>query len=255
MHMFRKSAAAALILTWILSGCSAFQKTAEQESPEVAETPAQAVPEEPAEQEPAAEPQPAPPRERLFKVDGQASLVEIFVYREGRLAHLGHNHIISSKSLQGTVTVAPKIEDSSLDLQLPVASLIVDDPALRKAAGKDFQTPLSESDIEGTRNNMLGVKVLEAKKFPTVQVHARVAGGTLPVLKLDADVRVLGISNSLRVPVKVEIGDDRLTASGIFDVHQTKLGITPFTTLVGALKVKDKLTVRFHIVARDTAVP
>ncbi len=255
MHMFRKSAAAALILMWTLTGCSAFQKTAAPESAEVAETPAQAIPEEPAAQEAPAEPEPAPPRERVFKVDGQASLVEIFVYREGRLAHLGHNHVISSRDLQGTVTVAPKIEDSRLDLRLPVATLVVDDPALRKAAGKDFDIPLSDSDIEGTRTNMLGAKVLDAKQFPAVQVRATVAGGALPVLKLDADVQVLGIRTSLRVPVKVEMGDDRLTASGIFEVYQTKLGMKPFTTLVGALKVKDKLKVRVHIVARETAAP
>ena len=255
MHSFRKCAVAALLMMWILAGCAAIQKTTAPE-PAEAETPTQQPPPEaPAEKEPAVEPEPAPPRERVFKVEGKDSLVEIYVYREGRLAHLGHNHVISSRDLQGTVTVSPTIEDSRLDLRLPVATLVVDDPALRKAAGKDFDTPLNESDIEGTRTNMLGVKVLDAKQFPMVRVQAKVADGALPVLQLDTSVRVLGMDHSQRIPVKVEIAGNLLTASGIFDVRQSDFGMKPFSTLVGALTVKDKLTIRFRVAARETAAP
>ena len=191
----------------------------------------------------------------MFKVDGKASLVEIRVYREGRLAHLGHNHIISSRDLQGSIVLAPNVEDSTVDLRLPVASLVVDDPALREAAGKDFEAKLTESDIEGTRTNMLGPRVLYMERYPQVRVRATVAGGKLPVLQLDTSVRILGVSHSHRIPVTVKTEGEQLRASGIFDTHQSKFGMQPFSTLVGALKVQDKLSVRFRIVARETEDP
>lgn len=252
MPLYWKNLGGAMLLVSILSACSATQEMTTPEEPvQKTETPAAEAPEASAEKAVAAEPAPAIPEERVFKVNGEASLVEIRVYHEGRLARLGHNHIISSKDLQGTVILTRNIHNSSLDLQLPVATLIVDDSSLRQEAGKDFNTTVAESDIEGTRTNMLGEKVLDAKHFPKIRVRAKVAGGKLPVLALDASLRILGISNSLKIPVKVETRGDQLTASGIFEVHQSKLGMQPFSTLVGALKVKDKLTIRFRIVARE----
>ncbi len=250
MPLYWKNLVGTMLLVSILSACSATREMTTPEEPaQKTETP---VAEAPAEKAVAAEPAPTIPEERVFKVNGEASLVEIRVYREGRLARLGHNHIISSKDLQGTVILARNIRNSSLDLQLPVATLIVDDSALRQEAGKDFNTTVDESDIEGTRTNMLGEKVLDAKHFPKIRVQAKVTGGKLPVLELDASLRILGISNSLKIPAKVEVRGDQLTASGIFEVHQSKFGMQPFSTLVGALKVKDKLTIRFRIVARET---
>jgi polyisoprenoid-binding protein YceI len=254
MPLYWKNLTGTVALVSILSACSATQEVTTPEEPaQKPETPAAEAPEASAETAVVAEPAPAIPEERVFKVNGEASLVEIRVYREGRLARLSHNHIISSKDLQGSVILARDIRNSSLDLQLPVTTLIVDDPALRQEAEKDFNTAVAESDIEGTRTNMLGEKVLDAKNFPKIRVRAKVAGGKLPVLELDASLRILGISNSLKIPVKVETDGDQLTASGIFDIHQSEFGMKPFSTLVGALKVKDKLTIRFRIVARKRA--
>ncbi len=240
----------------ILFGCSATREVTVPEEPvQQAEIPVEDAPEKPVETAVAAEPAPVIPEERVYKVNGADSLVEIRVYREGRLAHLGHNHIISSRDLRGIIILARDVGNSTLDLQLPVATLVVDDPTLRQASGKDFATELSEADIEGTRTNMLGAKVLDAERFPQVQVRAKVAGGKLPVLELDASVRLLGISRPLKIPVKVELDGDQLTANGIFDIHQTEFGLKPFSTLVGALTVKDKLTIRFRIVAREVPAP
>src|SRR6266487_3578271 len=95
----------------------------------------------------------------VFRVDSRESLVVIEVRRGGSLARLGHDHVVASHEVGGYV--AP--DDGRADLVVALARLAVDEPALRAEAG--FDTQPGESDIEGTRANMLE-KVLEAEKFP-----------------------------------------------------------------------------------------
>src|SRR6266699_1745501 len=95
----------------------------------------------------------------VFRVDSRESLVVIEVRRSGSLARLGHDHVIASHEVTGYV--APG--EGRADLYIVLAHLAVDEAALRGEAGFDPQP--TESDIEGTRSNMLA-KVLEADKFP-----------------------------------------------------------------------------------------
>jgi hypothetical protein len=103
----------------------------------------------------------------VFRVDPAESLVVIEVRRAGSLARLGHDHVVASHEVRGYV--AP--DEGRADLYVPLARMQVDEPALRKQAGLDTQP--TESDIEGTRANMLE-KVLEAEKFPFALI--RVSG-------------------------------------------------------------------------------
>src|SRR5881396_3324544 len=95
----------------------------------------------------------------VFRVDSRESLVVIEVRRSGSLARLGHDHVVASHEIGGYV--AP--DEGRADLYVALARMQVDEAALRAEAGFDAQP--SESDIEGTRANMLE-KVLEAEKFP-----------------------------------------------------------------------------------------
>src|SRR6266581_9541682 len=95
----------------------------------------------------------------VFRVDPRESLVAIEVRRGGSLARVGHDHVVASHEVGGYV--AP--DEGRADLVVALARLAVDEPALRAEAG--FDTQPTESDIEGTRANMLE-KVLEAEKFP-----------------------------------------------------------------------------------------
>src|SRR2546427_11839535 len=92
----------------------------------------------------------------VFRVDPAESLVVIEVRRSGSLARLGHDHVVASHEVGGYV--AP--DEGRADLYVALARLAMDEPALRAGAG--FDTQPTESDIQGTRANMLE-KVLEAE--------------------------------------------------------------------------------------------
>ena len=94
---------------------------------------------------------------RVSRRSGE-SLVVIEVRRAGSLARLGHDHVVASHDVNGYV--AP--QEGRADLYVPLARLAVDEAALRAEAG--FDTQPTESDIGGTRANMLE-KVLEARQI------------------------------------------------------------------------------------------
>jgi len=85
----------------------------------------------------------------VFRVDSRESLVVIEVRRSGSLARLGHDHIVASHEVAGYV--AP--DEGRADLAVALERLAVDEATLRTEAG--FDTQPTETDIEGTRTNML----------------------------------------------------------------------------------------------------
>jgi polyisoprenoid-binding protein YceI len=188
-----------------------------------------------------------------YQVDPADSLITILVFRGGTLASAGHNHVIASHDLRGTVYVAPELLRSSFELQLPVATLTVDEPQLRAAqASPDFPPDVPESARDGTRHNMLGEALLDAEHSPQIVLqtqHLEAASGEHAVT---AYVRstVRGAVRAFTVPVSYQLDAGSMSLTGAFPLRQTDLGLTPFSALLGALQVQDELRISFRIVAR-----
>jgi polyisoprenoid-binding protein YceI len=188
-----------------------------------------------------------------YAVVGADSLISIVVYRAGALASVGHNHVVASHDLGGTVYVAADPLRSSFELHLPVATLTVDESQLRaEQASPDFPPDVSESAKEGTRHNMLGEALLDVAHSPQILLESQSLesnGGEHAVL---AHVRstVRGNVRSFSVPVDYRLDADTLTLTGDFPLRQSDLGLTPFSAMLGALQVQDEMRIRVRIVAR-----
>ena len=84
-------------------------------------------------------PAPLPHLGRPFDIAGPESLLTVLVYRGGALASAGHNHVIASHTLHGTLYVPARLADTSFEIHLPIAELAVDEPELRaQQPGTDF---------------------------------------------------------------------------------------------------------------------
>ncbi len=178
----------------------------------------------------------------VFRVDPTQSLVVIEVRRAGSLARLGHDHVVASHDLVGYL--AP--DEGRADLFIALARLTVDEAALRAEAG--FETQPTESDIEGTRSNMLS-KVLEADKFPFALIGvsgANAKGKTT----LAVAITLHGQTRTLQVPAEIEADAEKMSVAGRLAFKQTDFGITPYSLLGGAIAVQNGLELRFSIRAR-----
>jgi len=199
-------------------------------------------------------PEPAPKAPQvegatLYTIDPVASDVNILVYRGGLMARLGHNHVMTAKSLKGKVSLHPDLAKSGFELSFPVAELIVDDPQARQATGEDFPGEIPQKDRDGTRTNMLKPEVLDGERFAYVKLQSVKIVGSLQAARVVTRITIKDVSREVEVPVVIAVTPTRVTASGRFAIKQTEFGIKPFSIGLGALEVVDQLQVRFKVVA------
>ena len=184
-----------------------------------------------------------------YVIDSDASSIHVLVYRAGLLSGLGHNHIIASRDINGIVKCSTELQDTLVDIHSPVATLVVDDTERRDLEGDDFPGRLSEKDIQGTRRNMLGRKLLDADNYPEVRIRSINVSGELESLTVVAEAAVAGRTSSITFPARVSRTDEQLLISGIARVSHSDLGLKPFTAGFGTLRVHQEMTIRFELLA------
>jgi YceI-like domain len=204
----------------------------------------------------------APHEGRPYDVRPEASLLTIRVYRGGALASAGHNHVIASHDVSGTIYVPAELLRSSFELHIPVATLTVDEPQLRaQQGGADFPPGVSEEAKAGTRRNMLGPALLDGAQHAEIVLRAArleplagnaAAGPATATAWVQSTVR--GQVRTFAVPVHYQLADGALQATGEFPLRQSELGLTPFSALLGALQVQDEMQVSFHLLAHAAPV-
>jgi YceI-like domain len=185
-----------------------------------------------------------------YRIDAARSEVLILIYRDGRMAALGHNHVVAVRELSGEIVVASDVTQSSWQLDFPVASLSVDEPQLRAAQGADFQTKVDAVAIAGTRDHMLGPTLLDAARFPVVHLQSEQVGSEADGLRMSTRIVVRDHTVETEVSVALQRSLDELIASGEFDLTHAELGLTPYSVALGALRVADRMHVRYRLVAQ-----
>lgn len=186
----------------------------------------------------------------VYDVSAANSELDILVLRGGALSKLGHNHVISSRTLSGRAWLHPQFPRSGFELSLPVKDLIIDDPQSRRAAGGDFPPDVPQADKDGTRKNMLRPEVLDAERYPKITLSAARVAGTPESPSVTARITIKDVSREVAVPMKIAVEGSRLSASGEFDIQQTDFGIKPFSAALGALEVQDRLHIKFKVVGQ-----
>jgi hypothetical protein len=176
----------------------------------------------------------------LLQIDTAQSLIVVTVRRSGILARLGHDHVVASHAVSGTVTPSRNVAD----FQFRLDEMKVDEADLRQLAGLEKQP--SADAIEGTRHNML-TKVLDADRYPLVSVHAsRMADGQ----PLQVAITLHGVTRALAIPVALREENGVINVKGTLTLKQTDFGLTPFSVMAGAMAVQDQMELRFDLTAR-----
>ena len=181
--------------------------------------------------------------EPAYRIDGADSLLLIYAYRGGTLAAFGHDHVISTRDVHGYALIPKALTAARADLYFPVAALQVDEPHWLKRAGFAQSAAV---DSAGTRHHMLR-DVLQARRYPYVQIHAVPLSGAPPRLTLRVALTLHGVTRTLQIPVGFTRNGRGFLVQGEFNVRQTDFGMTPYSTLGGALVVKDRLHITFRL--------
>lgn len=217
-------------------------------TPPAASAPGPAAPSAPA-TAPVRTPAPASPASAAsatvrqpLRIDPQNSLITVTVRRGGLLARMGHDHVVASRNIEGQAMAPAGGQPGHTDFRFRLDQLTVDESALRAEAGMT-SVPAADA-IAGTRNNMLN-KVLEAEKYPYVQVNAV----STPEGPLQAAITLHGVTRRYAIPAVLTPRANGISAAGTLRLKQTDFGIQPYSVLGGALAVQDELELRFRIEA------
>ncbi len=176
----------------------------------------------------------------MLRIDSEQSLIVATVRRGGILARLGHDHVVASHNVSGTVSPA----QNRADLTFRLDEMKIDEADLRRTAGLEKQP--SADAIEGTRHNML-TKVLDADRYPIVSIHAERMTAGQP---LQVSITLHGVTRTLAIPVELREENGSINVKGTVNLKQTDFGLTPFSVMGGAMSVQDQMELRFDLTAR-----
>jgi hypothetical protein len=163
------------------------------------------------------------------------------------MANLGHNHVLTTRTFQGRVERRPDGE-YTFDLELPVASFIVDDPAARATEGPDFAAPVADDARAGTRTNLLGERVLDASRYPLIRLTGSTQALGSGAASVTVDVTLRATTRRFLVPVQVDTSGPVPRLEGELRFTHADVGLEPFSVMGGMLRVRDELGVRFAVV-------
>ncbi len=227
------------MIALLAAGCTGLEQSRAPAATEAAE---------PASAKPLRERPPAQDAARYSIITSQ-SKVSILTFREGTLARLGHNHVISSAGVTGTVWFGESLAEGLVRIVIPTSSLSVDEPDERAVAGDAFVDPVPEDARTATRDNMLSEALLDADNFAFIRVSC---GDLVEATEstIDCDVELAGTRVRLALPISVEVEPTRISARGSVTVTHEQLGLTPFSAAGGAIRVADAMTLSYDIVAQ-----
>jgi len=177
-----------------------------------------------------------------YAVDAGKSSVVVHVGKAGLFSFAGHEHVVTAPRLQGKVlAAADDLSRSLVTLSFETAALRVEEKG--EPAG----------DAPKVQEAMVGPKVLDASRFPTVTFRSKTVAGKTTAqgaydLEIIGDLSLHGVTRSVALPLRVEVSGDTLKASGKLVLRQTEYGISP-VTVAGVVKVKDELTIDYAFVA------
>lgn len=187
---------------------------------------------------------------RLYRMEAADSAVRIYVFRAGRAARLGHNHVLAAPRFEAWLLWPDTLAEARFELSLRLADLQLDDPALRAATGGGFASPLSAEAVAATRANMLGERGLDAARHPELGLRLLALAGEPPKLAARIEIALAGRRHALSLPLTLSEQGGSLRIDGAFVLRHSDLGLQPFSVAGGLLAVQDELVIEFSLLAR-----
>ncbi|MCV2369869.1 hypothetical protein [Roseateles oligotrophus] len=189
----------------------------------------------------------------LLQIDAAASVLNVHVFRAGRAAKLGHNHVLNAPKLKGFVSLPAgdlDLASAGFELALRLDELQLDAPEARAALGAGWASTLSPEMIAATRANMLGEKGLQADAYPLLRLRSLALKGAYPKLAALVEVELHGRRQQQWLALHASLEGGSLRARGAMVLRQSDYGLTPFSVAGGLLAVQDELLIEFDLLAK-----
>jgi polyisoprenoid-binding protein YceI len=210
-----------------------------------------------------------------YEVDVSHSELAVYTFKEGFLSAMGHDLKIGCHTW--TCTVTPR-DEANLDIsvQVDAKSLYVIGSVTTKADGTQTVTAMDSWSVNQIQKNMFGSYVLDTTQFPFITYSGNAVRTTTqqPVIvaaNIGDDDNANNTSNattfqvdgvlvlhgeSVPLPITCTVVKE-LFDSGKVCIHlvgdvrlnQSQWKMEPFSTMFGAIRLKDEVHVSFNVTA------
>jgi polyisoprenoid-binding protein YceI len=156
---------------------------------------------------------------------------------EGKMARMGHALTLAVEDWTATAAVDGAV--------LTAVELTARVPSLRVVKGDGGLKPLSDKD----RSTILesAQKTLKARTRPEVVFRSDSVTAVEGGYDVTGTLTVAGQSRPVTSRLAVTPTDGGLRVTGEVAVVQTAHGVSPYSTLLGALRVRDRVDVRYDV--------
>lgn len=179
---------------------------------------------------------------------GASYLVEI-TGTTGLFAFAGHRHAVLANAWSADLKVNPDdLSHASAVITLPTDKLVIDTPAARQKAG--LGKGPSESEMRTIQQRMLSSEVLDAARYLEIKFTATAIKTQGSQLQVSGNMQIHGRVHPITVSVRRRSEGQQTAFDGEFQIQQTDYGLKPESVAGGTVKVKDSITIKFHIVTR-----
>ncbi|HEX5411124.1 MAG TPA: YceI family protein [Terriglobia bacterium] len=181
-------------------------------------------------------------------VDYRASYLVAITGTTGLFSFAGHRHAVLASAWSSDIKVNfTDLAHSSIAITVPADKLVIDSPAARQKAGMGAGP--GDSEVRTIQKRMLGSEVLDAARYPQIKFTAtsiKAQGGDK--LQIDGNMEIHGRSHPVTIPVRYRSDGHQTECEGEFNIRQSDYGLKPESVAGGTVKVKDSITIKFHIV-------
>lgn len=167
--------------------------------------------------------------------DARDAELLVFTFKEGLLSKVAHDLKIRAQRFELRIG-----DDLSLDLRVDVRGLRVVQAMVDRREAPELLSSKDKSKIEDT---LCSKDVLDAERYPQVHFRSTSVVATEDGYDVAGELTLRDRTRALEAEV-ARVGD-RLEAE--VRLRQPDFGITPYSALLGALKVKPEVRVRISV--------
>lgn len=170
-----------------------------------------------------------------------------------------------------TPTGSLRIEgDSTLHKWSSTATVVSMSFALADGAPKDLSEAIKASKVKsmdvkiavaGLKSGESGLdknmrKAMDAEKYPDVTYHldsyelAKGSAEGVVTAKTSGQLTISGKTKPVNIDVEFHLGQDAAALKGSYTLEMSDYGIKPPTLMLGAIKVRDPVTIRFDLLLK-----
>ncbi len=176
------------------------------------------------------------------------SYFHVLVYSSGLLSGFGHDHVIAATQWRGQYKITNQ-QNLSAQIQVDVKDLVIDRNSDRllypHLANKEQPT---HEDIVGTKINMLSKTVLDEKRYP--RILAKISTN-LKTKKMEVRLILAGREAQTTADYQLLCENGKMKAKGRFRFNHANFNLTPFSALLGTIKVSEEMD--FYFMAATTS--